>query len=427
MLESLQTLYCGGADVDWAGFDRGHRAPPRRAADLSLPAQAALDRRSRRRRASRSTAPSAGRGWRRRSTARPSAAPLDLDVASYPAQVGVPGAADDAAHAIATLRDAGLFDAAGERHTVDAVLARAGIGATYRHLMQRWLAGPRRRRSAASRTATPSVPIAAAARPGSRRRCGPRPSACFADNQPLLDYVRHCGTLRRPMCCAAARARSRRCSPAARSNSRRPLRALGDDALHQPARRRRLRAARRADAARPPAARAGGRRPAPAARRRRCCRCCRPSARAIGSPTSASVFLDRARAALRRAAGRRVRPVRPRRRRSSAGLRAGQLRRDRRRPTPCTRSRICAPRCAACATLLAPGGVLMLVESTTHLAWFDMTTGLIEGWQHFADDLRGDNPLLPPPTWIEALRTPASSAARAWPEAGRRPRRSAST
>ena len=54
--------------------------------------------------------------------------------------------------------------------------------------------------------------------------------------------------------------------------------------------------------------------------------------------------------------------------------------------------------------LLAPGGVLVLVESTTHLAYFDITTGLIEGWQHFADDLRGDNPLLPPEGWVAALR-----------------------
>jgi len=68
--------------------------------------------------------------------------------------------------------------------------------------------------------------------------------------------------------------------------------------------------------------------------------------------------------------------------------------------------------------LLAPGGVLVLVESTTHLAWFDMTTGLIEGWQHFTDDLRTDNPLLPPETWIMALHEEGFEAADAWPSAG---------
>jgi SAM-dependent methyltransferase len=68
--------------------------------------------------------------------------------------------------------------------------------------------------------------------------------------------------------------------------------------------------------------------------------------------------------------------------------------------------------------LLAPGGVLILVESTTHLDWFDMTTGLIEGWQHFADDLRTDNPLLSPKTWIGALEEAGFQAAGAWPPDG---------
>jgi acyl transferase domain-containing protein/SAM-dependent methyltransferase len=54
-------------------------------------------------------------------------------------------------------------------------------------------------------------------------------------------------------------------------------------------------------------------------------------------------------------------------------------------------------------SLLAPGGFLLLVEATRHQEWFDFTTGLIEGWQHFADDLRGDNPLLAPEKWKAAL------------------------
>jgi SAM-dependent methyltransferase len=53
--------------------------------------------------------------------------------------------------------------------------------------------------------------------------------------------------------------------------------------------------------------------------------------------------------------------------------------------------------------MLAPGGLLLLIESTVHHAWFDMTTGLIEGWQQFGDDLRSDNPLLPPDIWVRAL------------------------
>jgi acyl transferase domain-containing protein/SAM-dependent methyltransferase len=69
-------------------------------------------------------------------------------------------------------------------------------------------------------------------------------------------------------------------------------------------------------------------------------------------------------------------------------------------------------------SLLAPGGTLLLVEATEHLAWFDISTGLIEGWQHFDDDLRDDNPLLPPPTWLRALRDARFDEVGAWPPDG---------
>ena len=83
------------------------------------------------------------------------------------------------------------------------------------------------------------------------------------------------------------------------------------------------------------------------------------------------------------------------------------------------RCAICAPRCAP-RSLLAPGGVLVLVESTDHFAFFDITTGLIEGWQHFADDLRGDNPLLAPEAWTRsAAGAPASTMRKRVAAAGR--------
>ena len=68
--------------------------------------------------------------------------------------------------------------------------------------------------------------------------------------------------------------------------------------------------------------------------------------------------------------------------------------------------------------LLAPGGILILIESTTHFDWFDMSTGLIEGWQHFGDDLRKDNPLLSPAAWISALNDAGFIEPGAWPRAG---------
>ena len=69
-------------------------------------------------------------------------------------------------------------------------------------------------------------------------------------------------------------------------------------------------------------------------------------------------------------------------------------------------------------TLLAPGGFLLLVEATQHQDWFDFTTGLIEGWQHFSDDLRGDNPLLSPDKWRSALLERGFAEVVAYPENG---------
>src|SRR5690606_9250356 len=54
-------------------------------------------------------------------------------------------------------------------------------------------------------------------------------------------------------------------------------------------------------------------------------------------------------------------------------------------------------------SLLAPHGLLLLVESTGHHAWHDISTGLIEGWQHFTDDLRAETPLLGPERWLSLL------------------------
>ncbi|MBP7569537.1 MAG: acyltransferase domain-containing protein, partial [Acidobacteria bacterium] len=68
--------------------------------------------------------------------------------------------------------------------------------------------------------------------------------------------------------------------------------------------------------------------------------------------------------------------------------------------------------------LLGPGGVLLLYETTAHPVWFDVTTGLIEGWQRFEDPLRGDNPLIGADTWIAQLREQGFEEAIAFPETG---------
>ncbi|MBS0540139.1 MAG: polyketide synthase dehydratase domain-containing protein, partial [Proteobacteria bacterium] len=53
---------------------------------------------------------------------------------------------------------------------------------------------------------------------------------------------------------------------------------------------------------------------------------------------------------------------------------------------------------------LAPGGVLVLVESTASRRWVDIVFGLTEGWWRFADaDLRPDHPLLSRAAWSKLL------------------------
>ncbi|HLF25324.1 MAG TPA: beta-ketoacyl synthase N-terminal-like domain-containing protein [Anaerolineae bacterium] len=70
--------------------------------------------------------------------------------------------------------------------------------------------------------------------------------------------------------------------------------------------------------------------------------------------------------------------------------------------------------------LLAPNGRLVLFETTTHQSWFDLTTGLIEGWQRFEDALRADqdHPLLSPEQWAAVLRAEGFAEVVVLPEAG---------
>ncbi len=68
--------------------------------------------------------------------------------------------------------------------------------------------------------------------------------------------------------------------------------------------------------------------------------------------------------------------------------------------------------------LLAQGGILILCEVTSYLPWFDITTGLIEGWQLFEDGLRGDHPLLSSEVWMDLLPKGGFERVTAFPEAG---------
>jgi acyl transferase domain-containing protein/SAM-dependent methyltransferase/acyl carrier protein len=69
-------------------------------------------------------------------------------------------------------------------------------------------------------------------------------------------------------------------------------------------------------------------------------------------------------------------------------------------------------------SLLAPGGILILCEVTEYLSWFDITTGLIEGWQLFEDGLRDDHPLLETGVWTKCLEESGFARVKSFPEAG---------
>ncbi len=69
-------------------------------------------------------------------------------------------------------------------------------------------------------------------------------------------------------------------------------------------------------------------------------------------------------------------------------------------------------------SLLKPGGLLLLYETTHHPHWFDISIGLIEGWQLFEDDLRSDNPLLTTEKWLALLHEHGFENVAAFPEVG---------
>lgn len=411
LFESLQQLYVDGASVDWRALDRGHA---RR--HLTVPGYPFRRRRhwiDTAMRASTATMDAAER-WERLEDAmrrQSQRAPLGLDPGSYPAKWACL-ARLTTAHAVATLRDAGLFTTDSERHRADEVLRCAGIADTYRHLLQRWLLGLVQRgllrRDGDDFVADRALPDPALGALWSEAE------SLFADNRPLLDYVRHCGAL------VSAVLRGRES----------PLETLFPGGSFELAERLYERSSAMlymnqlaATAFEALAASTGGTlrvlevgagtggttstllRVLPARRRR------------YRFTDVSEAFLDRART---RFAGQ-------------PGLEFGLFDLD---ADPAAQGYAAGSFDAIVAAnavhavkdlrsalrrlagLLVPGGLLVLIESTVHLDYFDMTTGLIEGWQHFADDLRGENPLLPPQTWLEALRDAGFDSAGAWPEEG---------
>ncbi len=411
LFESLQALYVAGAEVDWAALDRGQ--PVRR---IGVPTYPFQRRRHWIAAAARSAALPAAQRWVEMAAALDRQAergPLALNAASYPAKWELL-ARITRAQALQTLREAGLFMQAGERHDVDGVLARAGIGTAYRHLVERWLHalahhGLLRAEGIAF------VADAALPEPGLEALWA-QAEREFADNRPLFDYVRHCGTL-------VSRVLTGRESPLEtlfpggsfelalglyeRSTTMRYINQLAAAAFETlgaqtpPGRTLRV-----LEVGAGTGATSASLLPVlPAARRR------------YRFTDVSDVFLAQARQRFEGPPGVEFGLFDLDRQLDEQGLAPGSF------DVIVSANAVHAVKdlraaLARLRSLLAPGGVLVLVESTRHFDYFDMTTGLIEGWQHFADDLRGDNPLLAAPVWLEALRDAGFGAAQAWPPAG---------
>jgi acyl transferase domain-containing protein/NADPH:quinone reductase-like Zn-dependent oxidoreductase/acyl carrier protein/SAM-dependent methyltransferase len=69
-------------------------------------------------------------------------------------------------------------------------------------------------------------------------------------------------------------------------------------------------------------------------------------------------------------------------------------------------------------SLLVPGGIVVLLEATADQAWYDVTTGLIEGWQAFTDGIREKSPLATPEQWREVFSRTGFERFAALPETG---------
>jgi acyl transferase domain-containing protein len=409
LVESLQRLYVCGADIDWKAFDQGYSRTR-----VALPTYPFRQRRHWTDVVGRSaTSMSAADRWSHLTGhlgRQAEQGPVGLNASSYPGKWDCLARLTDA-HAIRTLREAGVFARAGDRHTVDEILGVAHIGRSYRHLVTRWL---ERLTDQKILRAEGDTFVADAPLPDPRLgELWAEADRMFEDNQPLLAYVRHCGSLVGQVL----------------TGKESPLETLfpgGSWDLAQGLYERSTTmqyvnglaaAAFSSIVSATPSGRTlrvleigagtGGTSSAvlPVLRAE--------STRYTFTDVS-DLFLDRARQTFAQYPFIEYRRLNMDLDPADQGFAPGSF------------DVIVSANAVHASTdlrlvmrrlrdLLAPGGLLVLVESTTHLTWFDMTTGLIEGWQHFADNLRTDNPLLPPETWIDALQAEGFAAADAWP------------
>jgi acyl transferase domain-containing protein/SAM-dependent methyltransferase len=411
LLHSLQSLYCAGASIDWCEFDRSYKR--RRLALPTYPFQ--------RKRHWMNLAPASAPVpaaaspplWQQMSQALATQAqrgPLDLNVTSYAAKWSCLSELTSAL-AIQTLHAAGLFSRPAEHHSLEDVLTAAGIIAAHRHLMQRWLdrlTGLKilRKENGLYVADTPL-------KPPELHSLWSHAEQLFHDDSPLLAYVKNCAQL----------------LDAVLTGKESPLETLFPggsfelaEALYQ-----RSATMRYINELAATVITAVVKSMSPG-------KILQVLEVGAGTGSTSTALLPLLPADRTRYLFSDMSPSFFEQARSRLGaypfLQYGLFDMDR---DPVAQGYalqsfdvIVSANCVHASTdlrtalrrlhsLLSPGGVLVLVESTIHHDWFDITTGLIEGWQKFADDLRTDNPLLPAATWIRALEEAGFQTAGAWP------------
>ena len=415
MLGTLQALYVAGVDINWRAFDADYR---RRRVELPTypfegrrywfeltPARTAVE--------------DPAHVWRSVKLSLDHQAergPIGVDLANYEAKWT--SLADLTTASVSeVLRGAGIFAVAGERATVDMVRARLGAADIYDHLLRRWL--DRLVRSGALRRERRSdvveyiadQPIAAADIAG----CMLDVARHLEGNQPLLAYVSHCGALL-PDVIAGRVSPLETLFPKGsfelaeglyqHSGPARYINALAASALQAFVTARRAAGSLRILEV---GAGTGGTTAGLLN--------LLPEDTQYTFSDVSEFFLERAKDKF--AAYEHLRFQRFDLEREAAEQGFGVASFD-----VIVAANVVHAAQDLCKALLrlrellAPGGLLLLLESTRHLVWFDMSTGLIEGWQAFNDDLRVDGPLLPPERWLQVLRTAGFAEADAWPRTG---------
>lgn len=407
---SMGRLYADGAEVSWNAF---HDGQSRRR--VTLPTYPFRRRRHWAAGVGRAVSlADANHAWRAACAALDRQAgqgPLDLNVMSYAAKWDCL-ARVTRSHAMRTLRTSGLFATTAEGRSVEDVLGVAGIAPIYRNLITRWL----------NRLADEGILYRQGERFVAREPLQEPPFSAlwqeaehlFADNRPLLSYVAHCGALlervlrgkENPLQTLFPEGSTEMAEAIyEQSTTMRYINALaasGFEAVLRNAGNGSLRVME-------VGAGTGGTTASLLA-------VLPPSAHYTFTDVS-SVFFDRAKERFGS--------------KSNVSFATFDFEKE---PLdqgyePASFDIVAAANAVHASTdlratlrrlrcLLAPGGMLLLVESTRHFDWFDMTTGLIEGWQHFADDLRTDHPLLDAEGWHGALVEAGFAEVGAWPRQG---------